>query len=40
MLAGALLGAWLVLDHGLGVPLLISAVAVGVLAVTASGREH
>ena len=40
MLAGALLGAWLVLHHGLGIPLLICAVAAGVLAVTASGRER
>ncbi|MFD6302522.1 YoaK family protein [Streptomyces sp. NPDC060223] len=40
LLAGALLGAWLVLHHGLGIPLLIAAVAVGVLAVTSSGRER
>jgi len=39
MIAGAALGAWLVRDHGLGVPLLVSTVLVGVLAVTASGRE-
>ncbi|MEU2714841.1 YoaK family protein [Streptomyces sp. NPDC007205] len=39
MLAGACLGAWLVLHHGLGIPLLIAAVASGVLAVVASGRE-
>ncbi|MFF4346403.1 YoaK family protein [Streptomyces sp. NPDC001530] len=39
MLAGALLGAWLVLHHGLGIPLLIAAAAAGVLAVTASGKE-
>lgn len=39
MLAGACLGAWLVLHHGLGTPLLIAAVASGVLAVAASGRE-
>jgi uncharacterized membrane protein YoaK (UPF0700 family) len=39
MLAGALLGAWLVLHHGLGVPLLVAAAATAVLAVTASGRE-
>ncbi|MGW3205345.1 YoaK family protein [Streptomyces sp. NPDC001135] len=39
MLAGACLGAWLVLRHGLGIPLLIAAVASGVLAVAASGRE-
>jgi len=40
LLAGALLGAWLVLHHGLGIPLLIAALAVGLLAVTASGRER
>ncbi|MGW1804199.1 YoaK family protein [Streptomyces sp. NPDC002078] len=39
MLVGACLGAWLVLHHGLGIPLLIAAVASGVLAVVASGRE-
>ncbi|MET9381560.1 YoaK family protein [Streptomyces sp. NPDC002928] len=39
MAAGALLGAWLVLHHGLSVPLLVAAVMTGVLAVTASGRE-
>jgi uncharacterized membrane protein YoaK (UPF0700 family) len=39
MLAGALLGAWLVLNHGLAIPLLIAAGVVGVLAVMASGRE-
>ncbi|MHA5054260.1 YoaK family protein [Streptomyces sp. SD15] len=39
MLAGALLGAWLVLHHGLGIPLLIAAVVSGVLAVAASGRD-
>ncbi|MFD8421588.1 YoaK family protein [Streptomyces sp. NPDC059466] len=39
MAVGALLGAWLVLHHGLGIPLLIAAVATGVLAVSASGRE-
>ncbi|MFF2994625.1 YoaK family protein [Streptomyces sp. NPDC057950] len=39
MAVGALLGAWLVLHHGLGIPLLIAAVAAGALAVTASGRE-
>ncbi|MFF4831482.1 YoaK family protein [Streptomyces sp. NPDC001315] len=39
MAAGALLGAWLVLHHGLGVPLLVAAAMTGVLAVTASGRE-
>lgn len=39
MLVGACLGAWLVLHHCLGIPLLIAAVASGVLAVVASGRE-
>nr|WSZ17574.1 DUF1275 domain-containing protein [Streptomyces canus] len=39
MVAGATLGAWLVLHHGLGIPLAISAGLVAVLAVTASGRE-
>jgi hypothetical protein len=39
MVAGAALGAWLVRDHGLGLPLLITAVVVGSLAVVASGRE-
>ncbi|WP_371671842.1 DUF1275 domain-containing protein [Streptomyces sp. NBC_00289] len=39
MLAGATLGAWLVIHHDLGIPLLIAAVAVAVLAVVASGRE-
>ncbi|MFE4800617.1 YoaK family protein [Streptomyces sp. NPDC056708] len=33
MLAGALLGGWLVLHHGLGWPLLVSAVSVGSTAV-------
>ncbi|MFF4499547.1 YoaK family protein [Streptomyces sp. NPDC001401] len=39
MAAGAWLGAWLVLHHGLGIPLLVAAGAAGVLAVVASGRE-
>ncbi|KUN05085.1 hypothetical protein AQI95_16400 [Streptomyces yokosukanensis] len=39
MFVGALLGALLVLHHGLGIPLLIAAVASGALAVVASGRE-
>ncbi|MFJ3647049.1 YoaK family protein [Streptomyces murinus] len=39
MLGGAFLGAWLVLHHGLGIPLLIAAVASAVLAVSASGKE-
>ncbi|MFJ8019790.1 YoaK family protein [Streptomyces sp. NPDC096311] len=39
MLAGATLGAWLVIHHGLGIPLLLSAALAGVLAVATSGRE-
>ncbi|MFF4252246.1 YoaK family protein [Streptomyces sp. NPDC001663] len=39
MAAGACLGAWLVLHHGLGIPLLVAAGAAGVLALVASGRE-
>ncbi|MFG2885833.1 YoaK family protein [Streptomyces sp. NPDC048297] len=39
MIAGAWLGAWLVLHHGLGIPLLIAAAASAVLAAVASGRE-
>ncbi|MEU1006786.1 YoaK family protein [Streptomyces sp. NPDC005890] len=39
MAAGACLGAWLVLHHGLGIPLLLAALASGVMAVLASGRE-
>ncbi|AOR37397.1 hypothetical protein BFF78_29380 [Streptomyces fodineus] len=39
MFAGACLGAWLVLHHSLGIPLLIAALTSGVLAVAASGRE-
>nr|WP_145485109.1 MULTISPECIES: YoaK family protein [Streptomyces] len=39
MLGGAFAGAWLVLHHGLGIPLLIAAVASAVLAVSASGKE-
>ncbi|MEU1402353.1 YoaK family protein [Streptomyces sp. NPDC005728] len=39
MAAGAAVGAWLVLHHGLGIPLLIAAALSGVLAVVASGRE-
>ncbi|KPI14069.1 MULTISPECIES: YoaK family protein [Streptomyces] len=39
MLAGAALGAWLVIHHGLGIPLLLAAVLAGVLAVATSGRE-
>lgn len=39
MFAGALIGAWLVVHHDLGVPLLIAALLTGVLALTSSGRE-
>ncbi|MFJ3230068.1 YoaK family protein [Streptomyces sp. NPDC086787] len=39
MLAGATGGAWLVLHGHQAVPLLIAALASGVLAVVASGRE-
>ncbi|MCX5057467.1 DUF1275 domain-containing protein [Streptomyces sp. NBC_00201] len=39
MAGGAWLGAWLVIHHGLGLPLLVAAVATGLLAVLASGRE-
>ncbi|MDQ0760382.1 YoaK family protein [Streptomyces canus] len=39
MVTGAALGAWLVLHHGLGIPLAIAAGLVALLAVTASGRE-
>ncbi|CAM5392648.1 YoaK family protein [Streptomyces aurantiogriseus] len=39
MCAGALLGAWLVLHQGLAVPLLLAALASGVLAVTVAGRD-
>ncbi|WP_445530071.1 YoaK family protein [Streptomyces cyslabdanicus] len=39
MLAGAAFGSWLVMHQGLGTPLLIAAVASGVLAAVASGRE-
>ncbi|WP_327694514.1 YoaK family protein [Streptomyces sp. NBC_00459] len=39
MAVGALLGAWLVVHHGLGIPLLVAAVVVAVLAVCTSGRE-
>jgi uncharacterized membrane protein YoaK (UPF0700 family) len=39
MLVGALVGAWLVLHHGLGWPLLVSTVAVAVAALgTRAGR--
>ncbi|MFE9447951.1 YoaK family protein [Streptomyces sp. NPDC006739] len=39
MLAGAALGAWLVVHHDLAPPLLVAALASGVLALVASGRE-
>ncbi|GAA2904782.1 YoaK family protein [Streptomyces mexicanus] len=39
MLAGAALGAWLVVHRDLGTPLLIAAVAAGLLAAVTSGRE-
>ncbi|MFG3196108.1 YoaK family protein [Streptomyces sp. NPDC048208] len=39
MFAGACLGAWLVLHHGLGIPLLLAALASAVLAALASDRD-
>ncbi|MFI5679483.1 YoaK family protein [Streptomyces cellulosae] len=39
MVAGAALGAWLLIHHGLGIPLLVTAVMVAVLAAVVSGRE-
>jgi uncharacterized membrane protein YoaK (UPF0700 family) len=39
MLAGACLGAWLVLHHGPALPLLVAAATAAVLAVVTSGRE-
>ncbi|GAA2195099.1 YoaK family protein [Streptomyces bangladeshensis] len=39
MAGGACLGAWLVLNHGPAVPLLLAALVSGVLAVLVSGRE-
>ncbi|MEW2557606.1 YoaK family protein [Streptomyces griseorubiginosus] len=39
MVVGAGAGAWLVLHHGLALPLAIAAGLVAVLAVAASGRE-
>ncbi|MCD7439533.1 DUF1275 domain-containing protein [Streptomyces lincolnensis] len=39
MVGGAVLGAWLVLHHGLGIPLLVATLTVGVPAVVTSGRE-
>ncbi|MFJ6082309.1 YoaK family protein [Streptomyces sp. NPDC092369] len=37
--AGACLGAWLVIHHGLGIPLLVAAALTGALALVASGRD-
>jgi hypothetical protein len=39
MAVGAFLGAWLILHHDLRYPLLLAALAAGVFALTASGRE-
>ncbi|WP_416984611.1 DUF1275 family protein, partial [Streptomyces sp. T028] len=39
MFVGAVLGAALVLDHGIALPLLIAAVTSGTLALVASGKE-
>ncbi|MET8813022.1 YoaK family protein [Streptomyces sp. NPDC004549] len=39
MFAGACLGAWLILNHGLALPLLLAAVASGGLAIAASDRD-
>ncbi|MFF9121788.1 YoaK family protein [Streptomyces sp. NPDC014889] len=39
MLAGAVLGAWLVVHHDLGIPLLLAAAMAGILAAVTSGRE-
>ena len=39
LFAGAVLGAWLVLHHGLGPPLLLAAATSGVLAVVTSGKD-
>jgi uncharacterized membrane protein YoaK (UPF0700 family) len=39
MTGGACLGGWLVLHHGLGIPLLVAALASALLALVASGRE-
>jgi uncharacterized membrane protein YoaK (UPF0700 family) len=38
MLAGAVLGGWLVIHHGLGIPLLVATLTTAALAATASGR--
>ncbi|MGW1888868.1 YoaK family protein [Streptomyces sp. NPDC002004] len=40
MLGGAALGAWLVLHHGLGLPLLLAALTSAVLVPVASGRTE
>ncbi|MEU2338329.1 YoaK family protein [Streptomyces sp. NPDC006654] len=39
LVGGAVLGAWLVLHHGLGIPLLAAAAISAVFAAAASGRE-
>ena len=39
LFAGAVLGAWLVLRHGLGPPLLLAAATSGVLAAVTSGKD-
>ncbi|MEU0677488.1 YoaK family protein [Streptomyces sp. NPDC006172] len=39
LFAGAVTGAWLVLHHGMGVPLLLASLTSAALAVTASGRD-
>jgi uncharacterized membrane protein YoaK (UPF0700 family) len=39
MLAGALLGAWLVIHHGLGIPLLVAALTTAALAATTTAQE-
>jgi uncharacterized membrane protein YoaK (UPF0700 family) len=39
MAAGACLGGYLAVHHGLGIPLLVAAATAGLLAVVASGRE-
>ncbi|MEU2419552.1 YoaK family protein [Streptomyces sp. NPDC007851] len=39
LIAGAVLGAWLVLHHGLGIALLVAAAVSAVFTVAASGRE-
>ncbi|MEV5957581.1 YoaK family protein [Streptomyces sp. NPDC051987] len=39
LVAGAVLGAWLIPHHGPGLPLAVAAAVSGVLALVASGRE-